>query len=728
MSHTPERAADEPAVAPAAPSEPDVVNPHRNTGVLEQLLTERPAEARRIVARLHKNLGHPSRDQMVEQLRARGSSNALLQAAHDYVCPTCAQLAPPNQVPKSSLRSATKLNQRLMADTFWVTLPKGRTVPVLSMLDAATKYVVARPLVSETSEQFLRALERGWVKLFGPPHVLQVDAHPSWASAAVRDWVTTHGVELLISPGEAHQRLAQVERRHQVLRRAIDVFMADTGGTTIDDLRRALDFLVPQVNNTISVQGYSPTQWVLGYQPDLPGMLLGSNVNPSHLDGSPDFRRKLDLQSSAAKAIMSADNDERLRRALLRQSRVTSSVFAVGQRVYYYREGTGVGPRIRWRGPAVVTMVEQDSRGRQSVVWLVHGAQLIRAAAEHLRRDFSDSEPVASPTQALETLRGRGTTSFIDLPRTNRRVPRDEAHAMPSDDEVVEPDPKRSRPHVAVAPDPSHVAPPSVDFPAPAPLPNPPTPTVDFREAPLPDDASDQLSDDAAVPLPDSDMHPQVSVPEPAFEPAPAQPSPDLPPAPEPVPFGPFRVPAQETFAERRARIDRTETLPFHRQPAADRSRSPPPSAEPALTEQAHFCDVLPQSTPCLPPGWTIAGDGQMHLDSVQDQWEFDGRHLLRRHFVARDRAFNPLSPDDCPVPVHMLSKVRHTYRGRHRHDNRWRVQPRNGMVATGGLERQSSRFSPGIGRRRMTPFTRLPMDTVPTLVLNARPTWMRRP
>ncbi|CAE7489168.1 GIP [Symbiodinium natans] len=100
VSHTPERAADEPAVAPAAPSEPDVVNPHRNTGVLEQLLTERPAEAQRIVARLHKNLGHPSRDQMVEQLRARGSSNALLQAAHDYVCPTCAQLAPPNQLPK----------------------------------------------------------------------------------------------------------------------------------------------------------------------------------------------------------------------------------------------------------------------------------------------------------------------------------------------------------------------------------------------------------------------------------------------------------------------------------------------------------------------------------------------------------------------------------------------------------------------------------------------------
>ena len=203
--------APDPPATELEPSAQPPVNPHRNSGGLEQL-----AEAQRIVARLHKNLGHPGAEQLMQQLRGRGALPALVQAASSYRCPTCAQLAPRHQVPKYSLRQPS-LNQRLMADTF-----AGRTVLVLSMLDAATKYVVARPLQSETSEQFLRAIERGWVKLFGPPHVLQVDAHPSWSSAAAREWATMQGVELLISPGEAHQRLAQVERRHQVLRRAID--------------------------------------------------------------------------------------------------------------------------------------------------------------------------------------------------------------------------------------------------------------------------------------------------------------------------------------------------------------------------------------------------------------------------------------------------------------------------------------------------------------------------
>ena len=215
---------------PAPPGQLEIeppVNPHCNPGVLERLLVERPAEVQRIVPRLRKHLGHPSPEQLSQQLRARGASPALLQAASSYVCPSCAQLAPPHQAPKSSLRSATALNQRLMANTLWITLPGGRTVPVLSMLDAATKYVVARPLQSESLGQFLRAIERGWVKLFGPPYVLQVDAR----------------------------------------------------GQTLDDLRQALDFFVPQVNCSTTVQGYSPTEWVFGYRPELPGLLLGDNVN-----------------------------------------------------------------------------------------------------------------------------------------------------------------------------------------------------------------------------------------------------------------------------------------------------------------------------------------------------------------------------------------------------------------------------------------------------------------
>ena len=84
---------------PAQPAD-QRVNPHRNSGMLQQLLTNRPAEALRFLARLHRNLGHASREQLVRQLQAKGASPAIIAAAKSYQCP-CAQLAPLDQAPKS---------------------------------------------------------------------------------------------------------------------------------------------------------------------------------------------------------------------------------------------------------------------------------------------------------------------------------------------------------------------------------------------------------------------------------------------------------------------------------------------------------------------------------------------------------------------------------------------------------------------------------------------------
>ena len=76
------------------------------------------------------------------------------------------------------------------------------------------------------------------------------------------------------------------------------------------------------------------------------------------------------------RAATAADNDLRLRRALLRQHRGEPPRLLVGQRCYYWREAAGTGPRIRWKGPATVVLVESQ-RGPNtppSVYWLeVHG-------------------------------------------------------------------------------------------------------------------------------------------------------------------------------------------------------------------------------------------------------------------------------------------------------------------------------------------------------------------
>ena len=80
-----------------------------------------------------------------------------------------------------------------------------------------------------------------------------------------------------------------VESRHQVLRKAIDGFMTEIQGSTTDDIKKAFCYVVPQLNQSVTVRGFSPTQWGLGYQPCIPGLLMDEGLNPSHLEPSSDF-------------------------------------------------------------------------------------------------------------------------------------------------------------------------------------------------------------------------------------------------------------------------------------------------------------------------------------------------------------------------------------------------------------------------------------------------------
>ena len=79
--------------------------------------------------------------------------------------------------------------------------------------------------------------------------------------------------------------------------------------------------MIPQINRTPNICGFSPIQWTLGYTPHIPGLLMEEQRgnNPAHLDPSDRFLEKLKLQQEAAKAVAQSDGDHSLRRALLRK-------------------------------------------------------------------------------------------------------------------------------------------------------------------------------------------------------------------------------------------------------------------------------------------------------------------------------------------------------------------------------------------------------------------------
>ncbi len=53
----------------------------------------------------------------------------------------------------------------------WIKLGENK-VPILSVVDVATKFQAASVIYGERTQDFLHALERGWIRHFGCPQVL----------------------------------------------------------------------------------------------------------------------------------------------------------------------------------------------------------------------------------------------------------------------------------------------------------------------------------------------------------------------------------------------------------------------------------------------------------------------------------------------------------------------------------------------------------------------------
>jgi hypothetical protein len=232
----------------------------RRRGVLRRLDEENRQAAKRIIMRLHRNLGHPSNKELIRLLKSKNASDTLLQAAQEHECGLCDLHKRPTGVPVSSMPKDTAFNDRVQADTLWIKVPGVRNKqPVLMMSDAMTRLLAARHLKAETTEEYIKQLEMAWIGFFGPMKTLQVDEHRAWSSDAMREWETEHGIQLVISPGQAHTRLAILERRHQVTRKAISLFLESnpTVAADRDALVIALNYIVPQLNRIPNVHGFS---------------------------------------------------------------------------------------------------------------------------------------------------------------------------------------------------------------------------------------------------------------------------------------------------------------------------------------------------------------------------------------------------------------------------------------------------------------------------------------
>ena len=433
--------------------EQEVEAQEAEANVEDERLTERQKISLR---RLHRVMGHPSPEVLSRTLSLAGMSREAIDYVKNHL--TCAICDGRMRVQRARVSipiKTTVFNEYIQIDVFYIQL-KDNKAKILTIIDVASRYLVCRRVADETTSSLIRAIERGWIKVFGPPTVLRGDAASGTTSHQMLKWSDSMGIKLDVIPGEAHWRIGVVERSHQVMREALERFMesisVEEEGTARlpddADLDLALTYVPSNHNRLAFTKGYTPAQWVLGIQPRVTASLLNGHEDfqlAEHSQALNDntFAVRLEMRTAAATAFIQADASQRIRRALLRKAHADRREVNVGESVYYWRNaGEGNLNKARWRGPAIVTMKETSETGSPTTYWLVHGTRLIRAVPEQVR-------PAANGEQALEAgegmaraeqlLRGTtgsgGTTSFVDLPRED--VP------MHSDDEEDLHDPER---------------------------------------------------------------------------------------------------------------------------------------------------------------------------------------------------------------------------------------------------------------------------------------------
>jgi len=384
---------------------------------------------------IHKNLGHPSNTVLAKILREAGAPKSLIDSARDLPCEVCDRFKSTQPARPAKAHHYRALGECLGLDLSYFRRTKDGNSRglLLHMIDEASKFHVIRvvkegevdhdnALGNITAERLVDILKESWFRYFQTPAVIHTDSEGVFKSNHFLQACNEKGIRVVTTAGEAHWQLGIVERHIKTANETIHKLALDAPEST--SLQDLADQACEAKNSYGYYHGYSPAQWQLSRQHPL---TKTTEVPPLNEDDSP-FVRHLQRRHQAASAFLEAEAKTILRLASHARSRELKTI-SPGDVVYYFRVGKGAGAKAKgsYRGPARVLAVEPpEGAGSRSitVVWLSHGAQLIRAAPEHLRMatpleievDQFVTGPQADPKHPISrTLVGKRKAKYVDL-------------------------------------------------------------------------------------------------------------------------------------------------------------------------------------------------------------------------------------------------------------------------------------------------------------------------
>ena len=175
---------------------------------------------RSVIARLHKNMGHPRASELKKLLTMNGVSNPNIYNAFDHMkCHTHTHTCdrnklPPNPAPAGDpTEGYLQFGDRVQCDTVYIRDVSGKNHPVLGIICETTHLHIVARLENRTPEEASKKFHSSWVSPYGYPLVLKTDPDGTFQGAFEAD-LQLGGTFVDYIPPEAHSQLGLVEQHH----------------------------------------------------------------------------------------------------------------------------------------------------------------------------------------------------------------------------------------------------------------------------------------------------------------------------------------------------------------------------------------------------------------------------------------------------------------------------------------------------------------------------------
>ena len=359
-----------------------------------------PGIVRSSLRRLHQNLGHPRKEDLVRHLRLAGCEDAIVKAAKGMRCEICAATSGPRISRPSAVPRMYDFNDCVGADLLHHHDVDDKRHTFLSLVDWGTSYHIVVPLSGFDNEDIEKAFNDHWIVPFGPPKTVSLDLDGAVQKGICRlcDW---HNVGVKNVAAQAHWQAGITERQGAWWKNIWDRVRHELS-ITEDEVHLAASLVSSAKNELRRRSGHSPTEWVFGRHPRLPeGLVDPDGGERVTWDVSPEshYQRAVAIRTAARIAFHHSQGDSRLRKALLQRARTTARPLEVGETVHFWDQPKN-RRRGRWCGPAVVVGREGEN------YWISRNGRCRLTASEHLRP--------SGPEEVGEYLRIKGAQAEVE--------------------------------------------------------------------------------------------------------------------------------------------------------------------------------------------------------------------------------------------------------------------------------------------------------------------------